>query len=429
MKTTKIICGKLFNGIDEKLMDNIEIIIKDDLICEVGRNLQESEETEIIDLSDKTVTPGMIDAHVHADAFDNNTMFDETIFASSTYRALGTLHTCEKSLRRGFTTLRVPGTIEPFDFGIADVKRSIERGYFEGSRLVHSFGALGTPGGHTDLSQRLSQNPRLAESYSNQVEGMGNGADYFRGAVRKQIKYGADFIKVMASGGFASPNDGPCDKQLTDEEFLAIIDTAHTLNKTVTAHVYSPNVMQDLINLNIDGMEHGSLMDENTAELFEKTGTYLVPTFLPYEEIVHPDEEKLKLKKPEFQRKLKLYQKRLQEGRKIICASSIQLGYGTDLVAVYQPYENGREYSCWLKSGMNPFRALKAATSINAKILRRDDIGSIEIGKKADIAAWSRDLLNDPLALLDCCFVMKDGKQYKTESGLTEQEKFNSLNK
>ena len=108
----------------------MEILVSGDRIAMVGRDLPRNEECEVIDLSDKTVTPGMIDAHVHADAFDNDKMFMETIFASSTYRALGTLHTVQHALHRGFTSIRVPGTIESFDYGIADVARSIERGYF-----------------------------------------------------------------------------------------------------------------------------------------------------------------------------------------------------------------------------------------------------------------------------------------------------------
>lgn len=418
MKTTLLLCGKLFDGVQESLQPRMEVLICGDRIEAVGRNLPRGEDCEIIDLSDATVTPGMIDAHVHADAFDNDTMFQETIFASSTYRALGTLHTAEHALRRGFTSLRLPGTIEPFDYGVADVARSIERGYFQGSRLVYSFGALGVPGGHTDLSQRLSENPLLAELYSSKVQGMGSGADFFRDAVRKQVKYGAQFIKIMASGGFASPHDGPEDKQLSDDEFRAIIETAHSLGRPCTAHVYAPYVMQCLLDMGIDGMEHGSLMDEATAERFEKTGTYLVPTFLPYEEIIHLDEVKLAKKEPVFQRKLRSYQKRLQDSRDVIRKSNIKLGYGTDLVAVYQPYENGREYACWLRSGMNPFRALKAATSVNAEILGLHDVGVLAPGKRADISAWKRDLLHDENALLDCAFVMKDGVQYQTECGL-----------
>ena len=418
MKTTLLLCGKLFDGVQESLQPQMEVLICGDRIEAVGRNLPRGEDCEIIDLSDATVTPGMIDAHVHADAFDNDTMFQETIFASSTYRALGTLHTAEHALRRGFTSLRLPGTIEPFDYGVADVARSIERGYFQGSRLVYSFGALGVPGGHTDLSQRLSENPLLAELYSSKVQGMGSGADFFRDAVRKQVKYGAQFIKIMASGGFASPHDGPEDKQLSDDEFRAIIETAHSLGRPCTAHVYAPYVMQCLLDMGIDGMEHGSLMDEATAERFEQTGTYLVPTFLPYEEIIHLDEAKLAKKEPVVQRKLRSYQKRLQDSRDVIRKSKIKLGYGTDLVAVYQPYENGREYACWLRSGMNPFRALKAATSVNAEILGLHDVGVLAPGKHADISAWRRDLLHDENALLDCTFVMKDGIQYQTECGL-----------
>ena len=396
----------------------MELLIRENRIEAVGRQLPRGEECEIIDLGDMTVTPGMIDAHVHADAFDNNVMFQETIFASSTWRALGTLHTAERALRRGFTSLRLPGTIEPFDYGVADVARAIDSGFFQGARLVYSFGALGVPGGHTDLSQRLAQNPLLAELYSSKVQGMGSGADFFRDAVRKQVKYGAHFIKIMASGGFASPNDGPEDKQLSDDEFRAIIETAHSLGKPCTAHVYAPYVMQCLLNMGIDGMEHGALVDETTAEAFEKTGTYLVPTFLPYEEIIHLDEEKLKKKEPIFQKKLRQYQKRLQKSREVIRKSNIKLGYGTDLVAVYQPYENGREYACWLRSGMDPFRALKAATSVNAEILGLEDVGVIAPGKRADISGWKRDLMKDENALLDCAFVMKDGVQYQTECGL-----------
>lgn len=118
------------------------------------------------------------------------------------------------------------------------------------------------------------------------------------------------------------------------------------------------------------------------------TGTYLVPTFLPCGEIIRK--------------------------------SNIRLGYGTDLVAVYQPYENGQEYACWLRSERDPFRALKAATSVNASILGLENEGIVAPGMRAALAAWGRDLLHNEQALLDCAFVMKDGAQYKTECGFAD---------
>ena len=208
-------------------------------------------------------------------------------------------------------------------------------------------------------------------------------------------------------------------QQLNDEELEAIIRTAHELGKTVTAHVYTPALMQKLIRFGIDGMEHGSLMDEETAAMFEDKGLYLVPTFSPYEEAVHYDPEAIKDKQPEFRQKLELYKDALQAGREVICGSRIKLGYGTDFVANHQNYESGYEFMAWMNSGMDPFRALMAATRINAEILGlQDEIGSVEPGKSADISAWSRDIMHDPKALLDCAFVMKEGKVYETESCL-----------
>ena len=127
----------------------------------------------------------------------------------------------------------------------------------------------------------------------------------------------------------------------------------------------------------------------------------------------------MKKKQPEFRRKLELYKNALQAGREVICSSKIKLGYGTDFVANHQNYESGYEYEAWLNSGMDPFAALKAATSVNADILQLSDkIGTIEPGKYADISAWKRDLMHDTRALLDCAFVMKEGKVYDTESCL-----------
>ncbi|CAM5217068.1 Imidazolonepropionase [Ureibacillus acetophenoni] len=418
-KNIKIKCGKLYDGIKAELQENMEILIKGEKILAVGRNLACPEDTEIIDLSKVTVTPGMIDAHVHPQFFDWHDTYDDTVYYSDGWRALAVSNTVQKSLAGGFTSIRSVGWFRE-DFAL-DVKRAVEKGYIAGARLIVAPHFLCTPGSHGDMTQVVASNPHLADYLQSLYPGCGSGADFFVGAVRREVKLGADFLKIMATGGFATPNDSPEDIQMNDSEFKAIFDTAKELGISTTAHAYAPNLIQKLISFGITGIEHGSLMDEETARMMEESDTYLVPTFMPYENAIHGDEASLAQKSPEFRRKLGIYKDRLVKGREVIINSNIKLGYGTDFVTVHNSYENGWEYWAWLNNGMDPFRALAAATKNNAEILEIDDIvGTIEPGKLADISAWNRDLLTDPFALMDCAFVMKNGKVYPTECRVPE---------
>ena len=412
-------CGRLYDGITPEWKTGQSILIEDDHIAEIGNEVNIPEGARIIDLTDCQVTPGMIDAHMHMDFFDWHTVREEVYSQSEEAKTLAIACCAKKALRRGFTTVRHVGGITSNSYGVLDVKHAIEKGYFAGSRIVAAPMFLCSAGSHGDLSQGFARNPLLSQKLQNERITLGAGKDYFVNAVREQVKYGSDFLKIMATGGFFTPYDTPIQQQLNDEELKAIMDTAHELGKTVTAHVYTNELMQKLISFGIDGMEHGSLMNRETAQIIEEKGIYLVPTFSPYEEAVHYDPEEIKKKQPEFRKKLELYKDALQAGREVICSSKIKLGYGTDFVANHQNYESGYEYEAWMSSGMHPFAALKAATSVNADILQlSDQIGTLEPGKLADISAWKRDLMQDKKALLDCAFVMKEGIQYQTESCL-----------
>ncbi len=418
MKYLLIRCGKLYDGIHAELFENREILIEGSTIRTVGEHLAFPEGTEIIDLSALTVTPGMIDAHVHPEFFRYQDVgMVDTLLNSDGYRALATYHTAEKSLYGGFTTIRTMGWWrEAYEL---DVKRAINEGFLPGARLVVAPHFLGAPGSHGDMTQVARGNPALMDHLQKSYPGTGSGPDFFTNAVRREVKLGADFIKIMVTGGFSTPNDDPEDIQLNDAELSAIFTAAKNLHTPVTAHVYGPELMQKLMGFGITGMEHGSLMDEPTARMAEETGTYLVPTFTPFHDAVMNDEDSMRMKSPEFCRKLHKYQKRLQDGRAIILSSSMKLGYGTDIVTNYDSFDHGVEYRCWLESGADPFRALQAATKNNAEICGIGDrVGTIEPGKYADISGWKRDLLHDPDALRDCAFVMKEGVVYPAECRL-----------
>lgn len=416
-------CGPLYDGTQAEWKTGQSILVDGKRIAEIGSQVNVPENAEIIDLTGYQVTPGLIDAHMHMDYFDWHTVREEAYSQSEEAKTLAIARCARKALYRGFTTVRHVGGITSNGYGVLDVKRAIEKGYIPGARILAAPMFLCSAGSHGDLSQGFAGRPVLSAWMQGQRPALGCGKDFFINAVREQVKYGSDFLKIMATGGFFTPNDTPIQQQLNDEELQAIITTAKELGKTVTAHVYTNELMQKLIRFGIQGMEHGSLMNEETAAMMEEKGIYLVPTFCPYEEAVHYDPEHLKEKQPEFRRKLEFYKDALQAGREVICKSRIRLGYGTDFVANHQNYESGYEYEAWMKSGMTPFAALKAATSVNAGILGLEsEIGTLTPGKLADVSAWKRDLMKDEKALLDCAFVMKEGICYPVESCLEPDE-------
>lgn len=409
-------CGRFFDGVEQAFRKDIKLLVEDGWIKAVGPDLQQPEDAQLLDLSHLTVTPGLIDAHVHFDFVDPKTFDFYAYRSSDEMKTLNILYCANKSLMGGFTTVRVIGT-SMNGFGAVDAREALAMHQFAGSRLVVAPHCLGISGGHGDNSSFLSSNPALSDQMEALNFCIGHGPDFYRRAVRKEVKYGADCIKIMATGGFASPNDDPGDCQLDDEELRTIIATAHQLHRPVTAHAYTADLVKNLVRMGIDGVEHGSLIDEETCDLIQERGAYLCCTFQPYEEAIHLDEEKLARKSPHFIRKLMKYGDQLRATRELVVSKILEgkmrIGYGTDMVSVYDNFECWREFSTWRRSGISALRTLKAATSVNAEIVGNPDIGVLAPGKIADIVGWSRDIEQDVEAISTCDFVMKDGIVYK----------------
>ena len=409
-------CGRLFDGVEKMLRERMEIRVEGTQITAVGQGLVPKEQEQVIDLSNATVTPGLIDAHVHLSTFDWKRREYEMLYCSKAWKGMAVLYHAERALRRGFTTLRFMGCNCDDGYASLDAKRLIQQGYFPGADLVIAPYYVGSVGGMADAWRCAKGNPELSNRLTREYPGVGSGRDFFIGAVREQAKMGADFIKLMANGGFMSLTGGPGDVQLLDEEYAAVIETAHQCGIPVTAHAYTPATIRKLVDLGIDGIEHGSLLDEETAAYMRERGVYLVPTFMQYDGIVQGGENAAGGNRDAaFEEKLRTYAKQLRAGRAVIRNSGLMLGYGSDICDMYPCHECGREYSSWLESGFDPFQALMAATSVNADILGKQEIGRVLPGKRADLSAWSGDLLTEPQALMDCCFVMKGGTIYQTE--------------
>ncbi len=417
-KTTIITCGKLYDGLNDSLQDNMQILVEGNIIKEVGSKVKKVKGAETIDLSKVTVTPGLSDAHVHYSFMDWKKFSHEYIYEPPSWKGMAVLYNAKKALRRGFTTARYIGCLADDDFGSVTAKRAIDAGYFEGCRLVVAPHFVSTTRSHGDFSQMLANNYPLSKHIWESYAGYGYGADMFREVVRRQIKNGADFIKMFSTGGFATQYDGPEEQHLSDDEMRAIIETAHHLTTPVTSHSYDPVLIRKQVDMGIDCIEHGALIDEPALlEHMKEKGVHLVPTFSPYDSVIFQDEENLKNQNPEMQAKLLKYADWLRRSRKVIVESDIDLGYGSDFIAHRNPYDSGFEFETMVKSGVDPLRALRGATRVNAKIFGLEGkIGAIAPGYYADIAAWKRDLLSDPRALLDCHFVMKNGVVYSTES-------------
>lgn len=414
-----IICGKFFDGVEQKLKKNVKILVEDAYIKEVSESLVCPEDAKVIDLSHLTVTPGLIDSHVHFDFVGPENFNSFCVTDTDEMKSLSVVRNLMDSLRRGYTTIRTTGTAFQ-GFGMLDVKRAVEKKWFPAARYVVAPHALGISGGHWDFSIFHSKtNPYLSE-FMEQRFALTSGPDSFRTLVRKQVKYGADFIKIMAAGGFASPGDDPGDLQLDKEELRAIIETARDLKCPTMAHAYTSPHIDMLIELGINEIEHGTMMQPHTVDLMEKHNVAIVPTIVC---LLPPDPEtdvsKVPPKSEAFLRKEKKYAKQLTESRKVvvdmIMNRKVDVGMGSDIVAIYDSTESWREFMTWVDLGIPPLRALVSATSVNARICRLGDkVGTIKPGMLADIAAWSRDIEKDKRALSQCDFVMKEGVVYPT---------------
>src|SRR5947209_6472073 len=398
--------GRLLDVKSGQMLTNQAILIEGGKIISVGPASQAkvAPNTITIDLTNATVLPGLIDAHTHL-TLDLGSTGYTGLGISPPREALIGARNARVTLEAGFTTVRNVGARGYSDIALRD---AINAGDVPGPRIVASGPPLGLTGGHCD-------NDLLPYEYHAQGDGVADGIENVRHKVREVIKYGADVIKICATGGVMSKGDDPNASQFTLEEMKAIVAEAHRLGRKVAAHAHGAEGVRWASDAGVDSIEHGHLMDDAAIAALKKNGTYLVPTLYLIdwhrENAAHSDV-------PEFsRRKMQMVSDAAQSNAKQAIAAGVRIGLGTD-AAVYPHGLNAHELGVYVRLGMTPLQAIQTATVNDADLLGwSDKVGSLEAGKWADIIAVDGDPLKDVTTLEHVKFVMKGGDVVKNEYG------------
>ena len=400
---TIIRAGRLLDVKTGKITTDQAIVIEDGTIVRVGGQFKAVGPGETyIDLSNATVLPGLIDAHTHITGDPWHHGYSG-LSISTAREALYGARYAKATLEAGFTTIRNVGA---GGFADIDLRDAINAGDVEGPRIYASGPALSITGGHCD-------NNLLPYEWHKEADGVADGIAAVQRKVRENIKYGADLIKVCATGGVLSRGDDARASQYTLEEMKAIVAEAHRLGRKVAAHAHGGQGIIWASEAGVDSIEHGSFIDDEGIATLKKNGTYLVPTLY----LGYWLEQNEATAIPEFAR-AKAHAV-LPEARKNLAhafASGVKVAFGTD-AAVYPHGLNAREFNVYVQMGMTPLQALQTSEVNAAELIGIGDHVGIEAGKWADIIAVDGDPTKDVKTLENVKFVMKGGVVYKNQYG------------
>jgi len=392
--------GHLLEVKTGKMLENQTIVVEGERIVSIGGAVPAG--AKAIDLPNATVLPGMIDVHTHL-TMDPEDLGLRGLTISVPRQALKGAKNARATLLAGFTTVR---NVHAEGYSDVALRDAINAGDVPGPRMLVSGPALGITGGHCD-------NNLLPANYHASGDGVADGVAAVQRKVRENIKYGADLIKICATGGVMSRGDDPQHSQYTMEELKAIVADAHRLGRRVAAHAHGAEGIRWASDAGVDSIEHGSYIDEAGIATLKKNGTYLVPT-LALEDWLIENMERIHL--PEYsQQKARAIFPIAQKNLARAFASGVKIAMGTD-AAVFPHGLNARELAVYVKLGMTPMDAMRTTTVNAADLLGWSDrVGSLEPGKYADIVAVDGDPLVDITALQRVKFVMKGGIVYKNE--------------
>ena len=404
---TIIHAGRLIDGKSDLPRTEMSLVIEEGRIVRVAQGYVEPQAGDkLISLRDYTVLPGLMDMHTHLMSQHSKDSYSERFFMDQAEYALRSSVHARRTLMAGFTTVRELG-----DNGVNSValRKAIKEGWVPGPRIYTAGKSLATTGGHADPSNSLRGDYRRDPG---PLEGVINGPDDARKAVRQRYKDGADLIKLTATGGvlsLAASGDNP---QFTDEELKAVVATAKDYNMTVAVHAHGAEGMKRAVLAGVDSIEHGTYMTDEVIGLMKERGTFWVPTNMAGEWVAKMAQEPGYF--PEIVRpKAAAIGPVIRETFRKAHAAGVKIAFGTDS-GVSPHGENAREFELMVEGGMPPMKAIQSATLVAAQLLRIDDkLGTLEEQKLADVIAVKGNPLEDIRAMHEVVFVMKEGVTYR----------------
>jgi imidazolonepropionase-like amidohydrolase len=397
-QTIAIKAGRLLDVRTGRVTSNTFILVEKDRIARIATEAPAG--ATIIDLSKFTVVPGLIDSHAHLLGNPKDQSSTSGLRTSSPQAAIWGVHNVRIWLDHGFTALRDAGESD-IGYGQLALRNSIERGLIVGPRIVSAGNFVSLTGGHGDPDV-LAPDKALPRSLN-----MADTVDQVAVAVRRDIKYGADWIKLMATGGVMDPISDYTVQELSQDQMAKAVEIAHRAGKKVMAHAEGAEGIKAAVRAGVDSIEHGTVLDEEGAKLMEVHGTWLVPTLFCFQ---HDMETGLSQgRDPASYAKGVAIIKEQGPAFKLALNHHLKIAYGLD----DDPDFVSKEFGALVRGGMTPLDALKAATINGAELMGRSDIGAIEPGKYADVVAVDGDPLSDIAVMERVVFVMKGGEVYK----------------
>jgi imidazolonepropionase-like amidohydrolase len=410
-KLTYIRAGHLFDATAGNLRSNVVIVVEGERIQKVAPAAEVTvpATADVVDLSNATVLPGLIDCHTHitaapdADEYAEINSFKKTPFDA----AFNAVVNSRRTLMAGFTSIRDVGSIA---FAAVDARNAINRGLFPGPRVVASGPLISITGGHGDLNNYA---PEVSYNWFPEERGfaIADGADQMRHVVRAQIKYNVDVIKVASTGGVLSKGDSPGAPSFTLDELKVAAEEAHAAGRKIAAHAHGAEGIRRAILAGFDSIEHASLADDEDIKLALQHGTYFVMDIYN-DDYLLGQAVKFGLPQENIDKERRIGRLQRETFRKAVQAG-VKMAFGTD-AGVYPEGTNAKQFATMVQWGMTPAQAIRAATFNAADLIgRSQDVGTVEPGKFADIVAVSGNPLEDVTLLQHIGFVMKGGVIYK----------------